>query len=209
MSERFSTTIALKILDQIRLAERAREAFGKASQLSLRIEDLESQILKSRGRQEQFRERTKKAVADLSSFYEEIVRAVLGDSVSGAIQLSGRDFACKIERNGDVSSGAIDTIKILAFDLAALAASVSGQGEHPRFLLHDSPREADMAPLTYKRLFLWARKLEESFNGMDCNFKYIITTTEPPPEELQTSPWLLEPVLDASQPEKRLLGVDL
>lgn len=198
-----------EILDQIRLAERAREAFEKASQLSQRIQDLDRQILASRDRQEQFRERTKKAVADLSSFYQEIVRAVLGNSVSGAIQLSGRDFACKIERNGDVSSGAIDTIKILAFDLAALAASVSGQGDHPRFLLHDSPREADMAPLTYKRLFLWARKLEESFNGRDCNFQYIITTTEPPPEELQASPWLLDPILDASQPEKRLLGVDL
>jgi len=198
-----------QILDQITLAERAREAFEKASQLSQRIEDLDRKIVESREKQEQFRQKTKKAVADLSSLYEEIVRAVLGNSVSGAIQLSGRDFACKIERNGDVSSGAIDTIKILAFDLAAMAASVSGQGNHPRFLLHDSPREADMAPLTYKRLFLWARKLEESFDGKEPNFQYIITTTEPPPEELQTSPWLLDPILDASQPEKRLLGVDL
>jgi hypothetical protein len=198
-----------EILDRIKLAERAREAFEKSSQLKTRIEDLDRQILTSREQQEQLRQRTKKAVADLSSLYEEVVRAVLGNSVSGAIQLSGRDFVCKIERNGDVSSGAIDTIKILAFDLAAMAASVSGQGDHPRFLLHDSPREADMAPLTYKRLFLWARKLEESFNGKDCNFQYIITTTEPPPEELQASPWLLDPILDASQPEKRLLGVDL
>src|SRR6185312_670026 len=159
--------------------------------------------------QEKYREHTRKAVSDLSAFYEEIVRAVLGNSVSGAIQLSGREFVCKIDRNGDLSSGAIDTIKILAFDLAALAASVSGQGDHPRFLLHDSPREADMAPLTYKRLFLWARKLEEAFNGQPCSFQYIITTTEAPPEDLQADPWLLDPVLDASLPEKRLLGVDL
>ena len=198
-----------QLTDQINLAERAREAFEKASELTTQIEELDKKILESRDKQEQLRQRTRKAVADLSSLYEEIVRAVLGNSVSGSIQLSGREFACKIERNGDVSSGAIDTIKILAFDLAALAASVSGQGDHPRFLLHDSPREADMAPLTYKRLFLWARKLEESFNGEDCNFQYIITTTEPPPEELQAAPWLLDPILDASQPEKRLLGVDL
>ncbi|HXD30646.1 MAG TPA: hypothetical protein VN643_06000 [Pyrinomonadaceae bacterium] len=198
-----------ELLDQIKLAQRARDASKKADDLVGRIEGLESGVLASRDLQEKYREHTRKAVSDLSAFYEEIVRAVLGNSVSGAIQLSGREFVCKIDRNGDLSSGAIDTIKILAFDLAALAASVSGQGDHPRFLLHDSPREADMAPLTYKRLFLWARKLEEAFNGEACNFQYIITTTEAPPEDLQTDPWLLDPVLDASLPEKRLLGVDL
>lgn len=198
-----------ELLDHIKLAERAHEAWTQASKLTRRIEELEAAIDTSRKTQERYRERDKKAVRDLSLFYREIVRAVLGTSVSGSIQFSGRDFACRIERNGDVSSGAIDTIKILAFDLAALAASVSGHGSHPRFLLHDSPREADMAPLTYKRLFLWARQLEESFDDQPYNFQYIITTTEPPPAELQTEPWLLSPILDASQPDKRLLGVDL
>lgn len=198
-----------ELLDHIKLAGRAHEAWTQSSKLTRRIEELEAAIDASRKAQERYRERDKKAVGDLSLFYREIVRAVLGSSVSGAIQLSGRDFACRIERNGDVSSGAIDTIKILAFDLAALAASVSGHGNHPRFLLHDSPREADMAPLTYKRLFLWARQLEEAFDGRPYNFQYIITTTEAPPTVLQTEPWLLDPVLDASRPEKRLLGVDL
>lgn len=198
-----------ELVDRIKLAQRSHDAWRKSDELACRIQDLEKDIQTSRGRQEKYRERTTKAVTDLSLIYQEIVRAVLGNVVSGAIQLSGRDFVCKIEHNGDLSSGAIDTIKILAFDLAALAASVAGQGNHPRFLLHDSPREADMAPLTYKRLFLWAQKLEEAFNGHPCNFQYIITTTEPPPADLQAQPWLLEPVLDASQPEKRLLGVDL
>ncbi|MCA1604855.1 MAG: hypothetical protein LC775_05135, partial [Acidobacteria bacterium] len=198
-----------EFLDRIKLAQRANDAWRKADELARRIEKLDADILGSRSKQAKYRERTKKAVNDLALIYEEIVRAVLGNSVSGAIELSGRDFTCKIERNGDVSSGAIDTIKILAFDLAALASSVSGQGDHPRFLLHDSPREADMAPLTYKRLFLWALKLEEAFESQPSNFQYIITTTEAPPEDLQTDPWLLDPVLDASLPEKRLLGVDL
>lgn len=196
-------------VDRVKLAQRAHDAWLKSDELARRIQELEKNIQASRGRQEKYRERTTKAVSDLSLIYQEIVRAVLGSVVSGVIQLSGRDFVCKIDHNGDLSSGAIDTIKILAFDLAALAASVAGQGNHPRFLLHDSPREADMAPLTYKRIFLWARKLEEEFSGQPCNFQYIITTTEPPPEDLQALPWLIDPVLDASQPEKRLLGVDL
>ena len=198
-----------ELLDRIKLAQRAHDAWLKSDELARRIQDLEKDIQTSRGKQEKYRERTTKAVNDLSLIYQEIVRAVLGNVVSGAIQLSGRDFVCKINHNGDLSSGAIDTIKILAFDLAALAASVAGQGDHPRFLLHDSPREADMAPLTYKRLFLWAHKLEKEFNSQPCSFQYIITTTEAPPEDLQAHPWLLDPVLDASLPEKRLLGVDL
>ena len=40
-------------------------------------------------------------------------------------------------------------------------------------------------------------------------FQYIITTTEPPPSELETVPWLLDPVLDATTPAGRLLGIDV
>ena len=61
-----------------------------------------------------------------------------------------------------------------------------GQGDHPRFFFTIVLREAVSAPLTYKRLLLWAHKLEEEFNSQHCNFQYIITTTEPPQEDLQT-----------------------
>ena len=198
-----------QILDQIRLAERSHDTWSKASKLVEDLKVLEGEIQKSRDKQSEYRKASRRAVGQLSALYQEIVQAVLGESVTGEIRLTGREFDCSIERNGDVSSSAIDTIKILAFDLSALAASIAGIGNHPRFLIHDSPREADMAPLTYKRLFLWARELEKVFDGLDCNFQYIITTTEPPPEELQKEPWLLEPVLDASVPGKRLLGIDL
>jgi hypothetical protein len=197
-------------VNRLRLAQRAHEAWTAAEKLSADIVQLEEDVRKSQKRQEALRKHQDAAVQRISSLYEEIVRAVLGDGVTAAVRLAGRYLEETIERNGDLSSGAIDTIKILAFDIAALAASVGGYGVHPRFLLHDSPREADMAPLTYQRFFLWARKLEQMFPaGVECNFQYIVTTTEPPPAELRDPPWRLEPILDASEASKRLLGIDL
>jgi len=43
----------------------------------------------------------------------------------------------------------------------------------------------------------------------DAPFQYIITTTEPPPDDVKTKPWLLDPVLNATEGTGRLLGVDL
>jgi hypothetical protein len=200
----------LQLHNQVQLAVRARDTWLKAEELASSIAKYESAVNESRETQRVLRTRQQQTVVNISALYEQLICAVLGDSVSGLIDLNGRYLTAKIERNGDVSSGAIDTIKILALDLAALAASVAGYGSHPRFLLHDSPREADMDPLTYQRFFLWIQKLEQSFASQQpCNFQYIITTTEPPPKTLQIAPWLLDPVLDASKPENRLLGVNL
>jgi hypothetical protein len=100
------------------------------------------------------------------------------------------------------------TIKLLAFDLAALKLGLDGWGQFPGLLVHDGPREADMDGRIYERIFLYARLLEEKSEGAPA-FQYVITTTAPPPAELQKSPWLLDPLLDASKPEGRLLKMDL
>lgn len=104
----------------------------------------------------------------------------------------------------------METVKVLAFDLAALALGIDGYGHFPAFLIHDGPREADMDSLIYERLFLYARELEEKpGGGREPAFQYIVTTTAPPPKRLQAAPWLLEPRLDASAPEGRLFRMDL
>ncbi len=48
-----------------------------------------------------------------------------------------------MSERGDLTSAAIETIKILTFDIAALIRSVEGRGFHPRFLVHDGPRECN------------------------------------------------------------------
>jgi hypothetical protein len=59
---------------------------------------------------------------------------------------------------------------------------------HPRFLIHDGPREGDMARVIYERFFIYVVELEKVFpSGDDANFQYLITTTTPPPKSMRQS----------------------
>ena len=152
----------------------------------------------------------REGVEKFGDLYNAIVQAMLGREVTGRIELAGdKTLQPKLEFHGSFDSAALGLTKLLAFDLAALALSqFNGTGHHPRFLLHDSPRESDLAAPIYRSLFLAAQAMEEAC-GENIGFQYIVTTTEPPPAEVNQKPWLLDPVLDATVAEQRFLGVDL
>ena len=169
---------------------------------------LEKDLRRSYERQESFRKHHAAALGKVSDRFAYVVRALLGDVMGGRLEDDGRHLALRVDEHGDRESAAVTTIKLLAFDLAALTASIEGHGAFPRFLIHDGPREADMDQTIYERLFLYAKSLEERFQG-EPGFQYILTTTAPPPAALQRAPWLIDPVLDASRAEGRLLGIDL
>ena len=100
-------------------------------------------------------------------------------------------------------------LALVLADIAAMLCACQGIGHHPRFLLHDSPREADLDRHIYNRYLraMWA--LTEESGGKDkAPFQYIVTTTEKPPDELQEMPWC-RCHLDAANTEGRLLGVNL
>ena len=169
---------------------------------------LEKELRRSYDRQEAFRKHHAEALGKVSDRFAYVVRALLGDAMGGRIEDDGRHLALRVDEHGDRESAAVATIKLLAFDLAALTASIEGHGAFPRFLIHDGPREADMDQTIYERLFLYAKSLEDRFRG-EPGFQYILTTTAPPPRSLQRAPWLIDPILDASRADGRLLGVDL
>ncbi|MRG96136.1 hypothetical protein GF068_30070 [Polyangium spumosum] len=166
------------------------------------------EVKASSERQAALRREQEEAQARLSERFREVVRALLGDHVEARVEVKGRRLELRVEDRGERDGAAMQTIKLLAFDLAAMKLSVDGYGQLPGMLVHDGPREADMDGRIYERLFLYARRLEESADGSPA-FQYVITTTAPPPKEMQKAPWLLEPLLDASKPEGRLLKMDL
>jgi uncharacterized protein YydD (DUF2326 family) len=143
-----------------------------------------------------------------SETFDRISRAILGDDVKGTIRFRGRQVRPSFEHGIELTSAALETMKILCFDLAALVASVEGCGKHPRFLLHDGPREADLDASLYQRIFLLIAELEAAFEGKPLSFQYILTTTEPPPDSVQSEKGLLSPVLSAVSPEQKFLGED-
>jgi len=145
-----------------------------------------------------------------SKDFADIIQAVMGAIVEASIAITADGFAPHVTRKGELSGAALDTIKTLAFDLAAVVSSIEGRGEHPRFLVHDGPREGDMARVIYDRFFIYVAELETVFTSRDeANFQYLITTTTPPPKSMrQGSRWLLDSVLDSRQKDKRLLKED-
>ena len=73
----------------------------------------------------------------------------------------------------------------------------------PAFLIHDSPREADLGLDLYHRLFLFTQWLEGV--GNQPLFQYIITTTTPPPDEVKTET-CLRLTLRGTPAKERLLS---
>ena len=103
----------------------------------------------------------------------------------------------------------MESVKTIAFDLAAVLHSMEGKCAHPRFLIHDGPREADMARVIYERFFLYARRMEDALPPEQATFQYILTTTtHPPPEMQEGSKWLLGEKLSGATKEGRLLKED-
>ncbi len=187
-------------------AERAFSDQSEAERLGKSLEELDQKIRQSQERQGVIREQQNAALSAFSETFGRVARAVLGDDVTGSIRFRGRQMRPTLVHDIDLTSAALETLKIICFDIAALVSGVEGRGGHPRFLIHDGPREADMDAELYQRLFLLIAELEEAFENRPLSFQYLVTTTEPPPERMQKTPWLLSPVLDASTQEGKLLG---
>lgn len=146
----------------------------------------------------------------LSDRFDGIIRALLGDNIQGRVDVKRDGIEVVAIAQGDRESAALDTIKVLAFDLAALSLGFEGHGHFPGLLIHDGPREADLDQAVYDRLFLLALQMEDAFGLVgSIGFQYIVTTTTPPPLRVRREPWLLDPILDASVEEGRLLKMNL
>ena len=200
----------LQVRGTIRRAIEAKEDDSEAEKLEKSIGILDKEIRKSLDKQTKARQQQKRALSDFSETFDRVTKAVLGVELSASVHFDGRQLATEMNERGDLTSAAIETLKILAFDLAALISGIEGRGFHPRLLIHDGPREADMAADLYQKLFLLVRELEIAFGKSGTpSFQYIVTTTEPPPEDMQLPPWRIEPVLDASTKDGRLFREDL
>lgn len=180
----------------------------ESEDLTASLEKLDAAIRRSQELQAKIRDASDAALSAVSDCFARVSRAVLDDSeLHGDIRFHGRRLRPSIHDSAiDLTSAALETLKILCFDLAALVHGVEGRGRHPLFLVHDGPREADLDAGLYRNLFTAARTLEAAFGDREPPFQYIVTTTEPPPDDLLRAPWLIDPILDASAPGGKLLG---
>ena len=94
----------------------------------------------------------------------------------------------------DLSVGgeAYQVLEVLLGDIVCLLdGATSTDNNHPGFLVHDCPREADMSAVLYKNFLLMILEADMQFAASgNVPFQYIVTTTSAPPTELSEAPYL-------------------
>lgn len=186
--------------------QRSAELVDELARAESTIGKLDEDLQRVREQLRGFEDKQAKAIGAISQKFSAIIRRLLGDDAKGIVRLTGKGLEISVEAGGDRRTAAIQSLKVLAFDLACLCLSIEGRTRIPAFLIHDSPREADLGQTIYDEHFRLLRLLEEEVAG--GTFQYVITTTTKPPQDLNKAPWLRE-VLRGAPGSERLLRCDL
>jgi len=145
------------------------------------------------------------STSELTKWFDVLVKQIVAKEAKGEVTLDGKGLHATIQWRGQRRSVALNSLRLVLFDLAALLCAVEGTSSAPAFLLHDSPREGDLDPWTYARLFETALVLGPDEDS--APFQYIVTTTtEPPNGEVRKR---VRVELSARSGETRFLRVDL
>lgn len=100
----------------------------------------------------------------------------------------GRFVSDSDSRPFDLSVGgeAYQVLEVLLGDITCILDSATSTGNnHPGFLVHDCPREADMSAVLYRNFLMMVLEADEQLsNNGNVPFQYIVTTTSAPPPEL-------------------------
>jgi uncharacterized protein YoxC len=186
--------------------ERYEGWIQEKEQLREKIATVSDNLKKLRDTLAAHRKLVNKTIRELSTKFDSIFRELVPDNVSGLVKLDGNGLALEIEHGGKCTTAALESLKVVTFDLAVLAMTMEGQTYLPAFLLHDSPREADLGASIYGRIFDLANRFEKF--GPSPLFQYIITTTTSPPELYQSDEWLRLKI-NGSPASERMLKANL
>lgn len=124
----------------------------------------------------------------IGAIYDSLIKRALSDTYSGVLRMPKGELQFQIEEATGLSGEAVETLALVLADVAAMMCSCQGIGHHPRFLLHDCPREADLDRHIYNR-YLRAMWMLTNENGGKASapFQYIVTTTSMPPVDLEAA----------------------
>ncbi len=206
-AQKAAATIQDQVYRARRLLDDAR-ALQRSTTIARPVPTATDELETVRQQMEQGRKRAQQAIGALEERYRGIVSAWLPDGIDGSIKLDGKGLRvdAQFAGRGEISTAALDSLKIVAFDLAAMHLAIEEKADLPAFLIHDSPREADLDGTLYARLFelihLWETETTPP------RFQYIITTTTAPPATMQGSQYVVLR-MSSTPPAERLLGMDL
>lgn len=149
------------------------------------------------------RTKSEQRLSRVSDYFSFVASELLHQEVNGDIKFHSEEIVPTLNYSGDMSSAALVTLRLLIFDLACLIGSQHDIEHHPGFLIHDSPREADLSNFIYQRMFTLIAGEDERAEVESV--QYIIATTEAPPKDLAESPFLICPPLSSESADARFL----
>lgn len=119
----------------------------------------------------------------LENIFNFLIRNILtGSSCNGIVSFKERNINFAIKRNNFLFGQAMEVLSVLLADISSLVYSIINENSiHPLFLIHDSPKEADLDDRIYRSFISFMVKLSNAFEIPP--FQYIITTTTPPPPD--------------------------
>jgi hypothetical protein len=158
----------------------------------------------------QRRQQASARVDRLKAMTSLVAQALLGEPGHGRF-LPESDFS---PFDLAVGGEAYQVLEVLLGDLTCLLdAATSNDSNHPGFLVHDCPREADMSALLYRNFLMMALDANNQLaTGDGAPFQYIVTTTSAPPAKLCVPPYLvleLQPGIEEALLFKRKLEREL
>ena len=186
--------------------ERFGELSAERDELRKGLRGFEDKLGKERERLAAFRDKQGLTFGRITQKFTAIIRRLVNDNAKGTVTLSGNGLEIVVDVDGDRRTAAIESLKVLTFDLACLCLSIEGTTRLPAFLVHDSPREADLGLSIYDELFRLMRELETM--TVAAAFQYIVTTTTRPPDDVRCDPWL-SLTLKGAPGSERLMARDL
>lgn len=193
--------------DLVREANWFDRQLGDRARIVQRLAGVDRMLEGQRQKMGLERERAAAAIGDLETLFRQLVATLMPNGCTGKVKLDGNGLHPEIllDRGAGLSTAAVESFKIVAFDLAAMILSVNGKADLPSFLIHDSPREADLDAGIYSNLFDFALGLEEKTSPPP--FQYIVTTTTAP-SQITADHHSVRLKLSSTPPEARLFAMD-
>lgn len=210
---RLMTDLKTNLAELITWTDRAGspQKFEKLQPKVKEIETLKAQIAEKQ-------DALNKLIADhdesrdlLSKIFSASAKSVLPSSAyDGVVKFQDRELNFQITKSGTMSGEAMETLAVLLGDISCLIFnSLSKKSNLPGFMIHDSPREADLGLRLYHSFIRFVAELEKAFTeNKGCPFQYILTTTTPPPENVLKSD-AIRLQLDAAKQDGLLFRTDL
>lgn len=168
---------------------------GDLSKLSMAIDSRTSKLQELRSEHDD-------ALSLFTKLFDTTVKHTLTQDYTGRVSFDKqRQLEFSIRHQKARTSEAIDTLSILLADISSMLYSTFNRGSMPGFIIHDSPREADLSLGVYHGMIKFVAELQSLLEEA-CPFQYIITTTTAPPKGVEKN-IILE--LNASIDGKQLL----